>query len=189
MGTVTARTCLNCNAALTSEELAGGWCEGCGKRLPLSFRAPGPAAPAESEAAGPELDGWDALTVLILILPGCGLGAEIGYILAHLLAGADVERWCVIGGLVGGLLGGTLGALCVFAPPGGRLAAVLLVLVGVVYAAPVFGGAVLTVGASVGASGRGLAIAVAVGLLVGGLYGAHVARSKEDAPDRPTGGE
>ena len=183
---MTARTCLHCSATLSPQELEYGWCEGCGKRLPLSFRSPDPAPPA-SESAPREPDGWDAVVACSLFLPGCALGVEIGYILAHLFGAAEVEWWCVIGGVVGLLLTVALVAGCLVAPAEGRLTTVLLATVAFVYAAPVFGAFGLTIVASLGASGRGSATATAVALLVGGLYGIHVSRSK-DEPVPPTGG-
>jgi hypothetical protein len=34
--------CPHCSVSLPPEEIAGGWCETCGKRLPVSFLAPRP---------------------------------------------------------------------------------------------------------------------------------------------------
>ena len=30
--------CIHCNAALTARDLADGWCDSCGKRLPTAIR-------------------------------------------------------------------------------------------------------------------------------------------------------
>ncbi len=30
-------SCLHCNALLTSKDIADGWCDACGKRVPLSL--------------------------------------------------------------------------------------------------------------------------------------------------------
>ena len=43
--------CIHCNAALTARDLADGWCDSCGKRLPSGTRPA--AAPAPATAATP----------------------------------------------------------------------------------------------------------------------------------------
>jgi hypothetical protein len=48
--------CIHCDAALTPRDLADGWCDSCGKRLPTTIRpkstAPAPAPTARSGGAG-----------------------------------------------------------------------------------------------------------------------------------------
>lgn len=50
--------CPHCNAELPDREIAEGWCDSCGKRLPLSYRkedkrAPGPLAPVGRPSGQP----------------------------------------------------------------------------------------------------------------------------------------
>jgi hypothetical protein len=51
MDTHESNLCIHCNTGLSARDLAEGWCDACGKRLPTSSRpkpasAPAPAAPA-----------------------------------------------------------------------------------------------------------------------------------------------
>jgi hypothetical protein len=38
-------SCLHCNAILTPKDLADGWCDSCGKRVPLSLQGAAKSKP------------------------------------------------------------------------------------------------------------------------------------------------
>ena len=46
--------CPNCDAAVPAREVEGGWCEGCGKRLPPFARSLPPGGRQRPRADGPE---------------------------------------------------------------------------------------------------------------------------------------
>jgi hypothetical protein len=49
-----AQKCPNCNATLSASDVAGGWCESCGKKLPPSLA---PSLPVKGETAPPTESG------------------------------------------------------------------------------------------------------------------------------------
>ncbi|MBY0230093.1 MAG: hypothetical protein K2W96_12495 [Gemmataceae bacterium] len=66
--------CIHCNATLTASDLATGWCDSCGKRLPT---APKPAAPAKQAEAPPAAKvsnptAWPVIAVLAITLLATG---------------------------------------------------------------------------------------------------------------------
>jgi len=120
------RKCLHCDIRLTEREVAEGWCEGCGKRLPLVLAAwrrsaDGAAAspPARRHGAAGGFGRLPAYpgrpdqaseapppkTALIECLAGAILGAPLAGV-GSVLAGCDPATI-----LLGLLLGGVVGAL------------------------------------------------------------------------------
>jgi len=86
MQTICAPVCLHCDAALTNQELSGGWCDSCGKRLPsfpvLRAKDQGELAipkRAKSEGVGNEGRGWrrasGRLLLFIALFILCSLAA------------------------------------------------------------------------------------------------------------------
>jgi len=49
--TLTETVCLHCGSALPSSDLAAGWCDSCGKRLPGSYKSGAKAAQAATAVA------------------------------------------------------------------------------------------------------------------------------------------
>lgn len=48
---MSATTCVHCNITLTAADVASGWCDSCGKRLPGGARYTPKKASAEAPAA------------------------------------------------------------------------------------------------------------------------------------------
>jgi hypothetical protein len=58
-------TCLHCDAALSRRELADGWCDGCGKKLPSSFAYESNRETREKPAAPPSKSAISAGTMVL----------------------------------------------------------------------------------------------------------------------------
>jgi hypothetical protein len=129
--------CPKCHAALTDQEVKDGWCEACGKQLPVSLR---PAASPETAGGAPARP-WSGRIVLFLAL------ALVGALLVIALVTDGVRGfWRWLQAMMGLLLclsaAGVAVGYCDRYPdwaPTYRVLAVIAVVFGVAFAVIVYG--------------------------------------------------
>jgi hypothetical protein len=77
-----AKNCLHCSASLTPSDLAAGWCDSCGKRIPTGTK---PAKAVKAVAAVPAAQdvgapsAWPIITVLAFTALAIGGLAAIAF--------------------------------------------------------------------------------------------------------------